>query len=273
MKKILIFSLILGLLVIGFYVYFHEIGRMRTSSNEIFITSAEIPGAFDGARIVQISDLMIRDDRSLTLLENVVSSVNDLEPEIIFFTGNLFLGSGLQFQREVTELLSELNEELIKIAVLGYDDLAHESQTMSVLNAAGFQVLTNNSRQIFNQSPIGINVIGAHPQNDRATMEELLAGHSMTNRVNIVLASVPTFATTAFDFPILAQFSGHCLATQDTSNREAACFQFYLGTYQFADRFTLHVSAGVARFQTPQNLMRRPSIDSFLLRSESDDVQ
>jgi len=270
MKKILTFNILIGTLVIGFYFYFHEIGRARVTPNEIFITSAEIPESFNGVRIVQISDIMVRQESCLELLENTVTTVNNLAPEIIIFTGNLFLPEGLIFHRDVIQILSELDADLMKLAVLGYNDLAHKSQTIRVLTDARFRVLNNDSMQVFNLSPNGINFIGAHPLNDRATTEQLISGHTMNDRANILLASIPTFANIAFDYPLLAQFSGHCLTTQDTTNRNAPCFQFYHGTYQFADHFTLHVSAGLARFQTPQNFLRPPSIDSFLLISQTD---
>ena len=268
MKKLLSLTILVGMLVIGFYYYFQEVGRTRVTPNEIFVTSAEIPGAFDGVRIVQISDIMIRQESCLQLLDNMVTSINDnLAPEIIFFTGNLFLPDGLEFQQEATDILAQLNANLVKLAVLGYHDLAHENQTIRALQSAGFRILDNNSTEIFNQSPFGINVIGAHPANDRDSMNQLLNDHVMSNRANLLLSSTPTFATLAFNHPVLMQFSGHCLATQDSVNQNAPCFQFYSGTYHFADRFTLHVSAGLARFQTPQNLLRLPSIDSFLLIS------
>lgn len=267
MKKLLVAMIVLGLVVIGVYVYFHGVGRVQVRPNEIFITAAEIPEPFNGVRIVQISDVMVRQESCLELLENTVATVNNLAPEIILFTGNLFLSEGLVFQQRVIQILSELEVDLVKLAVLGYDDLAHEAQTTRVLTDAGFRILNNESTQVFNLSPVGINFIGAHPLNNRATMEQLLNDHTMNDRANILLASIPTFANMAFDYPLLAQFSGHCLATQDTSHRHAPCFQFYQGTYQFANRFTLHVSTGLARFQTTQNLLRPPSIDSFLLIS------
>ena len=268
MKKLLTGTLILGALVVGFYHYFHHVGRININSNEIFIQSADIPGPFDGVRIVQISDIFVRQESCLELLENLVFSVNNLAPEIIVFTGNLFLPTGLEFEQEVSYLLDQLDASLIQLAVLGYDDLAHETLTRHVLTEAGFRILTNESTQVFNQSPIGINVIGAHPHNDRATTERLLNDHTMNDRVNILLASVPTFATVALDHPVRAQFSGHCLATQDTASRSVPCFQFYNGTYQFADQFTLHVATGLARFQTLPGMTHRPRIDSFLLIQE-----
>lgn len=268
MKKLLTFTAIVGIFVLGFYFYFHNVGRVRASVNEIFITSADIPGPFDGTRIVQISDLFVRSENCLKLLENIVQTVNNLDPEIIVFTGNLFMPEGLQFADSVTDLLGALNADLRQIAVFGYHDLPHYELTSTVLSEAGFIVLNNESLQVYNQSPIGINVIGAGPTNDRDTMDQLLAVHSHEERFNLLLMSVPTFSTVAFEHPIHAQFSGHCLATQDVSSQMAPCFQFYHGTYQFADRFTLHVSPGLARFHTISGIFRQPSIDSFLLIRE-----
>jgi len=270
MKKLLTFTAIIGIFVLGLYFYFHNIGRVQPNENEIFITSADVPEPFDGARIVQISDLLVRSESCLVLLENVVNMVNNLEPEIIVFTGNLFLPEGIQFENRVADLLSQLNASLRQIAVLGYHDLPHYELTSNVLSEADFYLLNNRSIRVFDQSPIGINVIGASPTNDRNTMDQLLEAHTLDGRFNLLLMSVPTFSAVALGYPVHAQLSGHCLATQDAISQTSPCFQFYSGTYQFADSFTLHVSPGLARFYTISGLFRQPSIDSFLLIRDRD---
>jgi len=265
MKKLLTFTAMIGIFILGFHFYFHNVGRVRPNENEIFIRSADVPGPFDGIRIVQISDLLVRSETCLDLLENVVHTINNLDPEIIIFTGNLFLPEGIPFENRVTDLLGQLDANLIQIAIFGYHDLPHYELTSNVLRAANFEILNNESRQVYNQSPIGINVIGSSPTNDRDTMEQLLEAHARNDRFNLLLMSVPTYSTSSLEHPIHAQLSGHCLATQDVTHETAPCFQFYNGTYQFADRFTLHVSPGLARFHTIPGLFRQPSIDSFLL--------
>jgi len=268
MKKLLTLTAIIGTLVLIFYFYFHNIGRVRANVNEIFIISTDIPKPFDGVRIVQISDFLVRSEICLELLENVVDTINNVNPDIIFFTGNLFLPTGIPFESRVADLLGNLNANLRKIAVFGEHDLLHYELTENVLNEAGFRILNNESDQVFYQSPIGINVIGANPANDRDMMDQLLEIHTLDDRLNLLLMSKPTFSTVSFEHPIQAQFSGHCLATQDASNQASPCFQFFNGKYQFADRFTLHVSSGLARFHTITGLFRQPSIDSFLLIRE-----
>jgi len=269
MKKLLIFTTIVGMLVLGFYFYFHYVGRVRPVENEIFVVSADVPAAFDGARIVQISDLLVRSENCLVLLENVVEMVNHLKPDVIVFTGNLFFRDGIVLADQVGDLLEKFEANLARIAILGYHDLTNEALTEQVLTDAGFRMLINESIQIFDQSPIGINIVGAHPMNDREMTEQLLALHLDAERFNLLLVSMPTFSAVALDYAVHVQLSGHCLGAQDTTSQLAPCFQFYNGTYQFADHFTLHVSSGLARFHTVTNLMRQPSIDSFLFMSNS----
>jgi len=265
MKKLLTFTAVIGILVLGFYFYFHYIGRVRPSVNEIFVESADIPAPFEGARVVQISDLFVRSETCLLLLENVVETVNSLDPEIIVFTGNLFSADGVIFADSVGNLLSELEASLAYIAVLGYHDLINEEVTEYVLTNADFTILQNNSIQIFNQSHIGINIIGAHPENDHQATERLLQAHLHEERFNLLLANNPTFSTVSLNYAVQMQLSGYCLGAQDATSQTAPCFQFYNGTYQFADHLTLHVSSGLARFHSFNGFMRQPSIDSFLL--------
>jgi predicted MPP superfamily phosphohydrolase len=272
MKKLLTLTAIIGAFVLGFYFYFTHIGRVRANVNEVFIRSSHIPSAFNGVRIVQISDLLIRNKASIETLENIVETVNTLNPDIVVFTGNLFLPEGLVFEDRVTYLLESLDSNLINIAVFGYHDVIttqHHERTDHVLQNAGFAVLMNTSIEIFNQSPQGINVIGAAPTLDYGSMNDLLDDRRIRNdRFNLLLMSVPTFSSISIERPINLQLSGHCLGVQDSTHVSAPCFQFYRGIYQFADVLTLNVSDGVARFHTISGLARRPSIDSFLLIHE-----
>lgn len=271
MKKLLILIAVIGTFVLGFYFYFTHIGRVRVNVNEVFIVSPDIPPAFDGARIVQISDLFVRNEASIDLLENMVETINLLNPDIVVFTGNLFLPEGFVFEARVAYLLSTLHSNLRNIAVLGYHDVVtpeHHERTMDVLQGAGFAVLINTSMEIFDQAPEGINMIGAAPTLDYETMNRLLDVRVRDDRFNLLLMSVPTFSSVSIERPIHLQLSGHCLGSQDATHPSAPCFQFYSGVYQFADVLTLNVSDGAARFHTIPGLMRRPSIDSFLLIRE-----
>ncbi|MCL2559568.1 MAG: hypothetical protein FWE07_03705 [Turicibacter sp.] len=271
MKKLLTLTAALGILAIGFYFYFINVGRIRPNENETFVISSEIPPAFNGVRIVHISDLLIRNEASLALLENVVAAINELDPDLVAFTGNLFLPEGLMFEEQVIELLSGIEANLSQLAVFGYHDVisaSHQERTNDVLAAAGFLVLNNESIEIFNQAPQGIQVMGVAPTLTRDSLFAFLDGHVREDRFNLLLMSVPTFSAVSVEQPVHLQLSGHCLGERDTADLRQPCAQFYNGIYQFADALTVNVSAGAARFTTTFGMTQRPSIDSFLLIRE-----
>ena len=132
-----------------FYLYSTQILRFSIKVNETFITQNTIPDNFDGVRIIQFSDLLITNKRELKLLENAVNSINQLQPDIVVFTGNLFSEkiNHNTFDAEVTTLLKEINSNLGKIAVLGNTDLSRNEVITQILMDASFYVLRNDSME------------------------------------------------------------------------------------------------------------------------------
>ena len=65
-------------------------GRVHTVVNEVDIVSDKLPAAFDGYRIVQISDLHLSSfGTDTTFVSEIVDQVNALHPDMIVFTGDL----------------------------------------------------------------------------------------------------------------------------------------------------------------------------------------
>jgi uncharacterized protein len=56
---------------------------------EVHISLPELPKSFDGLRIVQISDIHLGSWPETRKLEEAVKIVNDLHPDVIFFTGDM----------------------------------------------------------------------------------------------------------------------------------------------------------------------------------------
>lgn len=75
----------------GMMAYGYYLGRWRLQVTEVAVTHATVPAAFDGYRIVHISDLHLssfsggHDDR----LRRIVETINAWQPDLICFTGDL----------------------------------------------------------------------------------------------------------------------------------------------------------------------------------------
>ena len=267
MKKMLLFIAIIGAGLFGIYYYYANMSYQNIALSETFFSHAQLPDAFNGVRIVHFSDAHIRHERSLVTLENAVNRVNELNADIVIFTGNLFAAHGLAYRQEVVDILNQLNARLATYAVLGLEDIATQTQreiTENVWQEVGFTLLVNEVQVLFNQSPVGLHIIGAAPDITYNELNELLEAFSEDNQFNLLLLSTPTFSALSLMHPIALQLSGHCLGVAH-STRGNPCYQFYNGFYQFADTLTIHTSPGLARFGLFNELTRRPAIHSFLL--------
>jgi predicted MPP superfamily phosphohydrolase len=49
----------------------------------------DLPGSFDGFKIVQVSDIHTGSFLSIEPLTRAVSLINEQEPDVVFFTGDL----------------------------------------------------------------------------------------------------------------------------------------------------------------------------------------
>lgn len=81
-------------LVIGSIPFFSLIygmvsGAYNYRTRKVKLKHAGIPNAFNGLRIVQISDLHTGSFHSTEPLEKAVSIINNLKPDVVFFTGDL----------------------------------------------------------------------------------------------------------------------------------------------------------------------------------------
>ncbi|MFZ3274201.1 MAG: metallophosphoesterase [Lutibacter sp.] len=117
---------ILGLFsgFLPFFVILYSVFRSlyRFKVHRIKINFDELPSNFEGLRIVHISDLHLGSFRSrYHILERAVKIINHLEPDFIFFTGDLVNNHAGEL-KGWHSILKELNAKTGKYAVLGNHD-------------------------------------------------------------------------------------------------------------------------------------------------------
>lgn len=83
-------GLTLAVLSIIMVIYGSFIGRTQFEVKEVTYSSSRLPEAFDGYRIVQLSDLHIGSwQGNASAIRNLVDLVNKQQPDLIVFTGDL----------------------------------------------------------------------------------------------------------------------------------------------------------------------------------------
>jgi len=244
-------------------LYVQMVHAYQVQVSEHFVTSARIPAPFDGARLIQLSDLHIETARDVAVFERVVAQVNDLAPDMIALTGNVF-GSGSvspTIMSEVAALLGSLEADIGKVAVLGMMDLEREEIVLELLESVNFHVLRNESREFFNGTVAGLTFVGMDPASMGYDPNQLLSRLDLEDNFQILLTNEGHHAASIVEHHIGLKLAGYCLGQ---SSPTIQCSQFSQGTYRFADQL-VNISSGVGTGNGPFGFLKRPTVDSFLL--------
>lgn len=122
MRPVEICGAVLGIAVFGLMWWSALVNRFRLDVRETDVSVPTLPAAFNGLRIVQISDIHTGTyGTDTTFLSRMVDRVNTLEPDIILFTGDIVNRHSDEL-RPFTGVLSRLSAPLGVWGVMGNHD-------------------------------------------------------------------------------------------------------------------------------------------------------
>lgn len=251
--------------------YSFKVERFWYQIKEVRLKVKNLPNAFAGWKIVQFSDIHLGFHYGIEDFKTVVNMINNINPDIIFFTGDL-----IQIGNEEPELSIPLLQELKgprggKWAVIGNHDFYTKEQVMHVLESAQFNVLKNNHDFIeYNQQRLyiaGIDDVMYGEPNIRKAVEGLTDDDCV-----LLLAHEPDIADESSKNPISAQFSGHshggqvCLPLYGPIIRQELAKKYIDGLYQVGEnKMPLYVNRGIGTTKVSIRFFCRPEITVFHL--------
>lgn len=144
-KKILL-GIVLVLLLIPLYAF--KIEPNLAVVHRIRLGDKSKPEALN---VLQLSDIQVSESYTTKRLDQVIRKVNQENPDIIVFTGDLFDNyTQYNHEQEIIERLGELKATIGKYAVWGNHDYGGGAARIyeRVMNAANFEVLKNAGETI-----------------------------------------------------------------------------------------------------------------------------
>ncbi len=152
-------GLALVLLFCGTMLYGYWFGRKQLRVIETTYTSLQVPSAFNGYKIVHISDLHLSSFAdSPDFLQRIIDTINAQQPDLICFTGD-FVGFGVEEAIPFTNILRQLHAKDGITSVLGNHDFAlyhhgmtDEQKEQKVQQLTAFQRDTLGWHLLRNQS-------------------------------------------------------------------------------------------------------------------------
>ena len=264
-KAIIICILLLALM----FVYIKEIGTKHLEIHEYKIETKIIPESFDGLKIVHFSDIHFGTTVNEKELKNIVNKINELKPDIVFFTGDLFdkdITLDDETKNKIIEILSTIDPTLYKYAV--YGDMDNPDKYAEVMEKSGFIILNNESKLLYWNDNTPIVITGLNTSNDYSVLTNIVDEVDVTNLYKIVLVHKPDEYDKIKTYKPDLTLAGHTLGglvripgLKPLYLQEGA--KNYYKDYYNIDKKDFYISNGVGTSKFLFRISNHPSINFY----------
>ena len=278
----------ISLYAMAYLIFGATEGKRYFQVKEIAIESKEVPQGFDGYRIVQLSDMHIGSWNGNTqAMEKAVSMINDLQPDLIVFTGDLVNNLASELDHFIP-VFAQLKAKDGVYSVLGnhdYSTYVHwenpEDQKEELLRLKqkqaemGWIMLNNSHVKLYQEndsiSLIGVENSGRPPFPDYANLSEAMQGTE--GMFQILLSHDPTHWRREVlpETDIQLMLAGHTHAMQTKIFGFTPSQLIYPendGLYQEGEQM-LYVNIGLGHLLYPMRLGAWPEITLLTLKKKS----
>lgn len=259
----------------GSCFYANQIEPTRLQINQISFKSPKITTNLNNLKIIQFSDTHLGFQYSLQQLEKIITTINDYEPDLICFTGDLIddPNSFTNINPVINEL-KRLKAPLGKFAIYGNHDHGGYGTKLykKIMDAANFNILMNSS-EIIVKDTCSFYLLGI----DDAILGKPNFDKLLTNvpeqSLKILLSHAPDLADYAAKKKIDFQLSGHSHGGQIKLPLFGAIVKppfaekYIEGKYTVkADHeLTLYVNRGLGTTRLPFRFLSRPELTIITL--------
>lgn len=263
----------------GGYFYANRIEPNLLDINNQQMQHPFIPRSFDGIKIVQFSDTHLGFQYNLNQFQKLVKKINNLKPDLIFFTGDLIDEPNKYPEiNQLVPILQQLKAPLGQYCIFGNHDHGGYGSDIyrNIMETANFTVLLNESKPINLKNGSQIYLIGIDDAMLGQPDLKLALDQVPNNMFKLLLSHAPDLAETAVQYQIHWQLSGHSHGGQVkipfvgalVTPPFARVYTEGLYTIGESSPLTLYVNRGIGTTRLPFRFMARPELTIFTLKSE-----
>lgn len=285
-------SWIPALVAFTYIVYGAKWGKEHFQVKEVVFASPDLPQAFDGFRILQLSDIHSGSwNGDVEALTRAIDICNAQQADIIAFTGDLVNNHADEI-KPLMSVFSRLKAKDGVYSVLGNHDYATyrswESESARLANVdtlilnqkkMGWQVLMNEHRIIHRGNDsialIGVENSGRPPFPDRADLPQALSGTD--GMFKVLLSHDPTH----WRRKVLPETDIQLMLAGHTHDMQISLFGFSVSRYIYPEHRGLYlegarglyVNIGLGFVLFPMRLGAWPEITIITLRRETKELK
>ncbi len=275
MRKFIRFLFFVLLFFLLLLIYGRYVGTDGLITKEYSI-SANIDESFNNLKIVHFSDLHYLRVANKNTLKQVVDEINLINPDIVFFTGDLIDKDFKLNDKEKNNLISELsniNSKYGKYAVLGNHDYKKDEELFKEIYSSSNFILLQNSYDIIygnNNDKLFIGGLDNYTF-DKADISKVMEYFNDNEDINykIILCHEPDYIDTIIkDYNVDLVLSGHSHNGQINIPFIKKYFlpkgsrKYYDNYYKVQDT-DLYISSGIGLSRLNLRMFNKPSINFY----------
>lgn len=278
MKKWKIFLIICIIIGILSLLYARFIGTRGLRVIEKSIISDKLPEDYDGFKIVQFTDLHYGSTIHLKELKKIVKKINDQNPDLIIFTGDLVENKVKLSDEEIDKIVSELkklNSKTEILAVKGNHDYDHEYFD-KITSLLPWKVLFNTYEFVYKDSSTPLVFVGFDDLTDGKV--DIKNGFSYKNEYSddaftIVLTHEPDLIDEIKEDRYDIAFAGHSHLGQVRLPFIGALWtpkgsKKYKDEHYIINDSELFINGGIGTSTLKLRFFDKPSISLYRLRTK-----
>ena len=262
-------AITLVLIIILLFTYSHLIEPSFLRVNEYKIESNTLPDSFNGLKLVHISDIHYGTTFTKKNLNKLIKEIEKINPDIIFFTGDLIdknIELGEKETNEIIESLKEITPSIKKYAVLGDED---NDKTKDIISSSGFTLLDNEPNLLYYKGTTPIEIVGFNDDKDiDYSIIDNETASSYENIYKIILVHNPNQIDDILNYNPNIILSGHTLG--GTINIKGIKKLFikdikYNKSYYHINNTDIYISNGLGTSNYQFRINNIPSINLYRL--------
>ena len=276
MKKILHIILFIMIFIVCLLFYSRYIGTTGLVTHEIVINDNNLNDSFDGLKIVQFSDLHYTRIITNKRVKELVEEINLINPDIVFFTGDLIDKYGNpneKNQEKLANMLKEIKAKYGKYAVIGEDDYGNHLELVEkIYEKSNFKLLENEYDVIYNNNNDKLFIGGLNTYSyNQADIDTIMEYFNDNDDINykIILVHEPDYIDTITSkYNVNLVLAGHSHNGQVNIPFIKNFFlpygsKKYYDNYYMVDDTPMYVSSGIGESRVNLRLFNRPSINFY----------